>query len=317
MILSDFIVLTEKGLYCRYGDFYVDPREAVKAAVISHAHGDHAISGNQLVYCTAATQAFMQLRFGKNAGSFKCLTYHEAFKIGEVILTFVAAGHILGSAMVLMEYNNIRYLYTGDYKLQADASCEPIDYIKADVLITETTFANPNTRHPEPIAEIEKLNAIKSNIMLGAYALGKSQRLIKLISDYCPQKTILVHHRIFAVNQVYEKFGIALGKYQLYGRKLMKQQNQYVYLVPPLTFDSYFRATGVKRIFASGWKNLQTNEQDTLFISDHVDWSDILQFVKFTTPQQIWTLHGDGSLLQKHFEGTIEVKLLNNAAAKH
>ncbi len=311
MILADFIAINDNGLYCPYGDFYLDPKQPAERAVISHAHGDHAVTGNKTVYCTAATADLMALRYGKTAAKvFNTHQFHQSFLIGEVKITFISAGHILGSAQVLMEYRGVRYLYTGDYKVQPDDTCETIEWVEADVLITETTFANPATRHPDAVTEINKLNDIKSNILLGAYALGKSQRLINLITKHCPQKTILVHHKIMPLNLVYEKHGFNLGKYQLYGRKLMKQQNEYVYLVPPFTFDSYFKATGVKRLFASGWKNLQTNEQDTLFISDHVDWGDILQCVSLTKPKQIWTLHGDGTHLKNHFLDSIEVKLL-------
>jgi len=90
----------------------------------------------------------------------------------------------------------------------------------------------------------------------------------------------------------------------------MKNQEEFVYIVPPFTFDSYLRATGVKRLFASGWKNLQVNQQDTLFISDHVDWNDILLTIKNTQPRQIWTLHGNGLHLKKQFGDDIFVKLL-------
>jgi putative mRNA 3-end processing factor len=312
MILDDFVLPDQNGLYCRYGDFYIDPQLPVKQAVISHAHADHAIAGNNNVYCTEATGAFMQLRYGKNAARvFNIAAYHLSFTIGGVKITFISAGHMLGSAQVLMEYNGIKYLYTGDYKLQSDATCEPVEWVKADVLITESTFANPAITHPDPIAEIQKLNDIKINILLGAYGLGKSQRLIQLISEHAPQKTILVHHRIMPLNAIYEKMGFSPGKYQLYSRKLMKNQQEYVYIVPPFTFDSYLRATGVKRLFASGWKNLQVNQTDTLFISDHADWNDILQAIEHTQPQQVWTLHGDGSHLKKHYGNAIFVKLLN------
>ncbi|MBS1504343.1 MAG: exonuclease, partial [Bacteroidetes bacterium] len=152
---------------------------------------------------------------------------------------------------------------------------------------------------------------IKSNILLGAYGLGKSQRLINLINTHVPQKTILVHHSIMPLNAVYQKMGYPLGKHQLYSRKLMKTQQEYVYIIPPFTFDSYYRATGVKRLFASGWKNLQANQNDTLFISDHADWNDILQMIEHTQPKQVWTLHGDGSHLKRHFGNTIFVKILN------
>jgi putative mRNA 3-end processing factor len=312
MILDDFLYFDSNGLYCKYGDFYIDPQQPVKTAVISHAHADHAVAGNSEVYCTEATAAFMKLRYGKNAGkAFNISAYHQTFSLGEVKITFISAGHILGSAQILMEYENIKYLYTGDYKIQLDNTCEPTEWVKADVLITESTFANPGITHPDPVTEIQKLNDIKINILLGAYSLGKSQRLINLINEYAPQKTILVHHRIMPINAIYEKMGFSPGKYQVYGRKLMKNQQEYVYIVPPFTFDSYAGATGVKRLFASGWKNLQVNQNDTLFISDHADWNDILQAIEYTQPRQVWTLHGDGSYLRKHFGDAIIVKLLN------
>lgn len=312
MILDDFLVFDTNGLYCRYGDFYLDPKQPVKQAVISHAHADHAVPGNQNIYCTAATADFMKLRYGKNAGrNFTLLQFGESMDLGGVQVSFIPAGHMLGSAQVLMAYQGTTYLYTGDYKLQPDSTCEPIAWQPADVLITESTFANPGTLHPDPVAEISKLNDIKSNILLGAYGLGKAQRLIRMISEHAPQKKVLVHHRIAPINQIYERHGYSLGPYLPYNRKLMKNQEEYVYIVPPFTFDSYLRATGVKRLFASGWKNLQVNQQDTLFISDHADWNDVLHAVEQVQPQQIWTLHGDGSHLQKHFADRIFVKVLN------
>jgi putative mRNA 3-end processing factor len=311
-IIDDFVSFNNNGLYCKYGDFYIDPIQPVAFAVISHAHGDHAIPGNVEVYSTGATFAFMKLRYGKNAGKvFSEVTFNSPFTVGGVKITFIPAGHMLGSAQVLMEYEGIRYLYTGDYKLQADATCEPIEWVKTDVLITESTFADPAILHPDPITEIKKLNDIKTNILLGAYGLGKSQRLINLINQYTPQKKILVHFRIAPINAIYEKMGYAPGKYQIYNRKLMKNQEEFVYIVPPFTFDSYIKATGVTRLFASGWKNLQVNLKDTLFISDHVDWNDILQTIQNTRPKQIWTLHGNGVHLKKYFGDAIFVKILN------
>ncbi|SDF38824.1 putative mRNA 3-end processing factor [Mucilaginibacter pineti] len=313
MIIDDFVIIDgENGLYCKYGDFYLDPKLPAKHAVVTHAHADHAVSGNNEVYCTRATATIMQLRYERTAAKvFHITPYNEPFTIGNVKITFISAGHMLGSAQVLMEYDGTRYLYTGDYKLQPDATCEPIEWVTTDVLITESTFADPAVIHPDPVEEIKKINDIKSNILLGAYGLGKSQRLINLITAHAPQKKILVHHRIMPINAIYEHMGYSPGKYQMYGRKLMKVQDEFVYIVPPFTFDSYIRATGVKRLFASGWKNLQVNQQDTLFISDHVDWNDILETITRTQPKQVWTLHGDGRHLKNHFKDDIFVKILN------
>lgn len=313
MIRNDFLVLDEVGLYCAPGNFYLDPQQPVSTAVISHAHGDHAVRGNSTVYCTAATSKIMELRYKKNAAqNFKLYAYQEPFTLGKVKISFVPAGHILGSAQVLMEYENIRYLYTGDYKLQRDPTCERIEFIEADVLITETTFADPLVQHPDPVSEIAKLNSSIHNVLLGAYSLGKAQRLINLITENCPDRKVLIHFGILPINKIYEEFGFKPGIYEPYNRKLMKQPGMgYVYIVPPMTFDSYFRAKNVLRAFASGWKQLQRHNDFELLISDHVDWNDILKMIQMVKPKEIWTIHGDGKHLKKHFEELLPIKILN------
>ncbi len=312
MILDDFIVQTKTGLYCVYGDFYLDPQEAVKTAVISHAHGDHACSGNNQVYCTRPTSMFMLHRYKKFAAvDFHIKAYTEAFNLNGVTVSFISAGHIAGSAQVVMAYNGITYLYTGDYKLQPDPTCEAIAFRKADVLITETTFANPLTQHPPAEEEIKNLESWEGNIMLGAYALGKSQRIIRLINDHCAGKRILVHHSIMPFVKLYEQLGVNLGSYEVYDRKVMKMNPKgLIYLVPPMVFHSYIKAINVIRVFASGWKNLQSKELQ-LCISDHVDWNDILETIRQVEPREVWTTHGDGQQLKEHFKDQVVVKVLN------
>ncbi len=313
MIIDDFLVLDACGLYCKTGDFYLDPQQPVPCAVISHAHGDHAIRGNHTIYCTKATAAIMELRYKKNAGKeFLIYPFSSSFEINAVKITFIPAGHIIGSAQVLMEYGEVKYLYTGDYKLQQDSTCEPIEFVRADVLITETTFADPKVQHPDPVNEIKKFNGSTHNVLLGAYALGKAQRLISLINEHCPNRKVLVHHAILPITKLYESYGFNVGIYELYNRKLMKQPGQnYVYIVPPMTFNSYFRARNVVRVFASGWKDLQQNNDMKLYISDHVDWNDIITMIEEVKPQLIWTLHGDGNHLKKYYENKLPIKLLN------
>ncbi|MXV15869.1 MBL fold metallo-hydrolase [Hufsiella ginkgonis] len=313
MIVPDFLVINENGIYCRPGNFYLDPQLPVQTAVISHAHNDHAVKGNRAVYCTPSTKTIMELRHAKNhATQFNTVGYREPFSIGDVTVTFIPAGHILGSAQVVMEYAGARYLYTGDVKLQADPTCEPAAFCKADVLITETTFADPAVSHPDQVSEIEKLSASPHNILLGAYSLGKSQRLISLLNRHCPEKTVLVHRNVLSINRVYESFGYPPGKYLPYSRKLIREAaKNYVYIVPPLTFNSYFRAKNVLRVFASGWKKLHHQNDITLLISDHADWNDILAIITEVEPKEVWTLHGDGRHLAHHFQDRPVVKILN------
>ncbi|MFC6101821.1 MBL fold metallo-hydrolase [Olivibacter domesticus] len=311
-ILEDFLKSNENGLYCTYGDFYLDASRPVKNVIVSHAHGDHISPGCSNVFCTAPTRSLMEYRLGKNAGNhFFTYSYDNALWVGNVKVTFLPAGHILGSALILMEYEGTRYLYTGDYKVQADATCEPLTLLPADVLITESTFANPKIKHPDDITEILKLNTISDTIMLGCYSLGKAQRLTALINKYCPQKIVLLHHSIVPYHKVYESYGFKDWNYLPYSRKMVKNNQQnLIYLVPPLTFNSYVRAKNVVRVFASGWEKLQNRNGIELFISDHVDWYDIIETIKTVMPKEIWTLHGDGKYLADFYEGSILVKHL-------
>ena len=308
-ILEDFLVENELGYYCVYGDFYIDPKYPVQRAVISHAHGDHAVPGHKEIYATPSTAAFMQHRFTKQAiASYQIQNFNEQFVLDGVKLYFIPAGHILGSAQIVMEYEGVRYIYTGDYKLQADATCEPIAYVEADVLITETTFANPEIVHPDPIEEIKKLSTTNLNIMLGCYALGKAQRITQLINTYCPEKTVYTHHNIAPIHRIYDERGFVKLSYEIYNRKALKDGQNKIYLVPPMTFNNYFRAKNVVRVFASGWKRLQNYNDMTLFISDHIDWNDLNNFIDKVKPREIWTVHGDGVHLKNHYEGKIMVR---------
>lgn len=308
-IIEDFLVKRDKGYYCAYGDFYVDPLYPVQRAVVSHAHGDHASPGHREIYCTEATAAFMQVRYPKQPiQSYRVLAFEEGFNINGVEIVFIPAGHILGSAQILMVYKGVRYLYTGDYKLQEDPTCEPIKIIEADVLITETTFADPNVKHPDPKEEILKLD-VPSNIMLGCYSLGKAQRITALMNLYLPERQILVHHSMLPLHRIYDSYANFPMKYALYNRKSMKgDEKNKVYLVPPLTFNSYRRAKNVVRVFASGWARLQASNDISLYLSDHVDWEDILTFVGAVKPKAIWTLHGDGRLLHAHLSGNLIIR---------
>lgn len=312
-ILQDFIILTKKGLYCPYGNFYIDPTYPVLTAVVSHAHADHAVRGNHHVFCTQATMLFMQERYKKHAAShFYIKGYQESFDINGIKISLYPAGHILGSAMVLMEYKQVKYLYTGDYKLETDATCEAAILTPAHVLITETTFANPTTAHPNAIEEIKKLNTIKTNVMLGAYALGKSQRLIHLINRYCPQKNIVIHHGMVPFTNIYTQLGVNLGAYQIYDRKIFKRElENHVYIVPPLVFNGYNKPINMVKAFVSGWEYLQQHNELKIFISDHVDWQAIIETIEKVQPREVWTLHGDGKLLKDHYKDQLTVKILN------
>jgi putative mRNA 3-end processing factor len=314
MIEQDFLVLTSIGLYCKAGDFYLDPQQPVRYSVVSHAHADHAVPGSLRVYATPATIAFMQLRYKKNTGkNLHTYNYSESFELNGIKITFLPAGHILGSAQILMEYKGIRYLYTGDFKLQKDDTCESFCFQKTDVLITETTFADPAHIHPPDEEEITKLNGISGrNIVIGTYVLGKAQRLSQLISRLCPDKKMMIHYSILPFHHMYKNFGIDTGKWEAFNRREFKYGTDIIYLVPPLAYNTYALRNEYELAFASGWENLQTKNETKLYISDHADWNELLSLVEHSSPKEVWTLHGNGSHLKEYLQTrNLNVKILN------
>lgn len=309
-ILADFLIQRTEGYYCKYGDFFIDPVLPVERAVVTHAHADHASPGQATVYCTPPTAGFMRYRYRQQAArAFLETAYHQPFSIGDVDIRFTPAGHMMGSAQVVMDYEGTTYLFTGDYKLQADDTCEPLETVRADVLITESTFADPQVSHPDPVAEISKINDTPHHILLGTYALGKAQRLTSLLNKHCPDRRVLVHHGVLPFHRLYASMGVSHLRFEPYDRRAMKNgSGHHIYLVPPMAFNSYYRATPFVRMFASGWEHLQRRNDLSLYISDHVDWDDILRYIAQVKPREIWTVHGEGRHLADHFSGTLPVR---------
>lgn len=272
-------------------------------AVISHAHSDHAVRGNKNVYCTAPTAVFMKKKF-RGKEEYHVKEYGETFNIGGVNITLFPAGHILGSAQVLLEFEGIKYLYTGDFKTVRDSSCEPFHFVKADVLYTETTFAKPSFAHPQPHEEIRKLNDFTGiNILIGAYSLGKAQRLTQLVTQNCPGKKVVVHSESVPFHKIYESFGFSLGNWSRYDRKLLRESDNIVYIVPPSVYYRQEDSRKFVKTFATGWKNFYRNNDLRLTISDHADWRELHELIAFVKPKTVCTLHGDGSRLKNFFNG--------------
>ena len=170
------------GIYIPPADAWVDPSRAVPRALVTHGHADHARGGHGAVWATPETLAIMGVRYGEQAGG-TAVSYGESVVVGDVKVTFVPAGHVLGSAQILLEYAGERVVVSGDYKRRADPTCALFEVIPCDIFITEATFGLPVFRHPETRDEMAKLLAALAAepercVLVGAYALGKAQRVI-------------------------------------------------------------------------------------------------------------------------------------------
>ena len=214
---NEWLKVTDSGLYCIPGDFYIDPLRPVTHAVITHGHADHARAHHQSVLATEATLAIMRHRYSEGAGiTQQAAAYGEVIAMKEVALTFVPAGHILGSSQVVLEYGGYRVVVSGDYKRRRDPTCEPFKVTPCDVFITEATFGLPVFRHPPDGTQIAKLlhaHALypERSILVGAYALGKCQRIICLLREAGYADTIYLHGAMTGLCDVYRQHGVELG----------------------------------------------------------------------------------------------------------
>ncbi|MGQ2931822.1 MAG: ligase-associated DNA damage response exonuclease, partial [Sphingopyxis sp.] len=206
-----------EGLYCPPGDFFIDPVRPVARALITHGHADHARPGHAHVLATPQTLDIMGIRYGENfAGASQATDFGESLDINGVRVSFHPAGHVLGSAQIAVEKDGLRIVASGDYKRRPDATAQEFEPVECDVFITEATFALPVFRHPDDKAEIARLLKSVRQFperahLVGAYALGKAQRVIKLIRQAGHNEPIYIHGALQKLCDYYQSQGIDLG----------------------------------------------------------------------------------------------------------
>src|SRR5437762_13932793 len=213
--LGSWIESHPEGIYVRPADAWVDPSQPRPKALITHGHSDHARGGHGAVLATAETLAIMEVRCGPQNG--QALAYDESLRVGDVDVRFVPAGHVLGSAQIVLERAGERVVGSGDYKRRPDPPCACFVPVPCDVFITEATFGLPVFRHPDTGSEIDRLlHRLHSDpsrrVLVGAYALGKAQLIICERRGRGAEPPLYFHGAIERLNQLYESFGVELGE---------------------------------------------------------------------------------------------------------
>ncbi|MCW5681156.1 MAG: ligase-associated DNA damage response exonuclease [Xanthobacteraceae bacterium] len=296
---------TPSGVFCKSGKFHIDPTRPVNRALITHAHSDHARAGHKHVLATPETLDIMRLRYGENfAGSVQKIRYGETVRLDGVKATFHPAGHVLGSAQIAVEADGCRIVASGDYKDVADPTCTPFELVPCDVFITEATFGLPVFRHPEPEEEIRKLLESARLFpdrahLVGAYSLGKAQRVIALIRNAGYDQPIYIHGALEKITAYYEERGIPLGPIELVkGAKKTELAGKIVICPPSAMSDLWSRRfSDPVTCFASGWMRVRARARQgqihlPLVISDHADWSGLIKTITATGAGEVWVTHG-------------------------
>jgi len=303
---------TAKGLYCPPGDFYLDPvRGAVDRAVITHGHADHARAGHGKVLATQATLEIMAARYGEDfAGQTQTLSWGEKVTINGVTVWMSPAGHILGSAQAVVEYKGLRMVFTGDYKRRADPTCRQFELVpNAHILISEATFGLPVFRHPDTAGEVDKLLTSLARFpdqthLVGAYSLGKAQRVIKHLRNAGYDAPIYTHGPLHKLNDVYAKHGVDLGELRpatLENRRGIHDERFRggVVVAPPSAFEGKWgrRFPDPLLAFCSGWMGVRQRAKQRgvelpLIISDHADWDELTATIVEAAPEELWVTYG-------------------------
>jgi putative mRNA 3-end processing factor len=298
-------ILLDRHLHIRAIDAYIDPAVPRERAIITHGHADHARSGHGAVLATPDTIAIMKVRYGEDcAGKFEPLDFGVPLRIDDVTITFYPAGHVLGSAQVLVEKDGQRVVVTGDYKRLPDRTSQPYELVECDLLVTEATFGLPVFQHPHPRMEIARL--LKSVAdqperchMVGCYALGKAQRVIGLLRDAGWDAPIYLHGAMIRLCELYQELGVELGELiPATGMPKAAMAGQIVIAPPSAIRDRWSRRFPDPVVCqASGWMSVKQRARQALVelplvISDHCDWGELQQTIRETKAETVWVTHG-------------------------
>ncbi|MEM9058993.1 MAG: ligase-associated DNA damage response exonuclease [Pseudomonadota bacterium] len=317
---TDLIEPRAGGLWCARGGFFVDPGQAVERAIVTHAHGDHCRPGHQALLASPETARIAEARYGKTAFErIEVLDYNTPQRIGDVTVSLVPAGHVLGSSQVVIEADGVRAIVSGDYKRRADPTCRPFELVECDLFVTEATFGLPVFTHPPVEDEIARLlTSIARNPerthAVGAYALGKAQRLIAELRRAGYERPIWLHGALSGLCAVYEEHGIALGPLENATVAKSEEMRGQIVLAPPGALNDRWarRLPDVLPVAASGWMRVrqrakQRGAELALVISDHCDWPELCQTIHETKAEEIWVTHGAEDALI-HWCGTQGIK---------
>lgn len=301
---EDVLLPTAAGLYCPPGDFHIDPTRPVSRALITHGHADHARAGHGSVLATSETLKIMAARYGEAfAGATQTADLGERLAIGEAEVTFHPAGHVLGSAQIAVTAKGFTIVASGDYKRRRDPTCRGFEPVRCDVFITEATFALPVFRHPEPEGEIDKLLSSLAQFperthLVGAYSLGKAQRVIKMLREAGWTDTVYLHGAMEKLCRLYEEEGVSLGPLAPATTTESKLAGAVVVCPPSEICERWARRfADPVPCTASGWMRIRQRAKQArvelpLILSDHADWDELTATIEEIDPTEVWVTHG-------------------------
>lgn len=307
------IELTKSGLYCRAGDFHIDPWRPVPRAVITHAHADHARTGSDSYFAEASGAPILRHRLGQDI-DLTPLACGESLAFGPARVSLHPAGHILGSAQVRVEVDGEVWVVTGDFKRDRDPTCSPFETVACDTLITEATFALPIYRWPDIDAVAEDIHRWWQGnrdqgraSVLFCYALGKAQRVLSALARHTDER-VLLHGAVVALTDIYRQAGVAMLPTEpaLEADAARHFAGELIIAPPGANGTAWMKRFGdCGTGFCSGWMLLRGNRRrrgyDRGFVlSDHADWPALLDTIRECGAQRVLATHGRSDILVRY-----------------
>ncbi|GIW87036.1 MAG: DNA ligase-associated DEXH box helicase [Isosphaeraceae bacterium] len=306
------IEVTDHGLYCAAGDFYIDPWRPVPRAIITHAHADHACRGCGRYLTTSDGLHVLRTRLGE-AAVIDTLDYGRSIDVSGVRISLHPAGHLLGSAQIRLERQGRVEVVSGDYKTESDPTCQPFEPIRCHTFLTESTFGLPIYRWRPWSQEIEAINGWWQRnadegfaSVIFAYALGKAQRVLSGLNPAIGP--IVTHGAVEALVRAYRATGVSLPPTRLAsswsrGDPALRRA---IVLAPPSAQGSPWlnRFGAARTAFASGWMRIRGARRrravDRGFVvSDHADWPGLIGAIRATSAELILVTHGYAATLAR------------------
>jgi len=297
------LTFTDRGIYCAAADLYIDPWRPVPRAAITHGHADHARPGMGSYLCTDMALPVMRHRLGDIDA--QTVRYGEVLDVNGVSISFHPAGHVPGAAQIRVAKGDEVWVVSGDYKVVDDGVSTPFEPVPCQHFVTESTFGLPVFRWADQAEVAAQINAwwqscaaAGQTAVLGAYALGKAQRLLAMLDPAIGP--IMTHTAVENTNAILRGQGIALPDTHLCTLETeVKAHPNAILIAPPSATDAKWAARWGARqtAFASGWMALRGIRRrragDRGFvISDHADWTGLLWAIRQTGAENIYVTHG-------------------------
>ncbi|MDB5013632.1 MAG: ligase-associated damage response exonuclease [Daejeonella sp.] len=304
MAAKPLLEFNDKGIYCTQGQFYIDPWQPVKDAVITHAHADHAKWGHQYYLAHSLSYEILKYRLGADI-NLQTLDYGHTISKNGVQISFHPAGHIIGSAQVRVEYKGEIWVVSGDYKLEDDGVCTPFEPVKCHSFISECTFGMPVYKWKPQQLVFDEINKWwrqnvedgKTTVLVG-YSLGKAQRILQNLD--LSIGNIYTHDVIENTHEALRRNGIKLNPTIRVTQETNREEmRKGLVLCPPSSVGTPWMRKFFPYSFGycSGWMALRGAKRrraaDRGFVlSDHADWDGLIQAIEATSCETVYLTHG-------------------------